>query len=516
MLCAIAGPVPVVAAKLRWASDGDVNAMDPYSRNETFQLSFLSNIYEPLIRRDRDEKLEPALAVSWEQTGPTVWRFHLRPGVKWQDGTPFTARDVVFSADRIRRPGSVVQSVLATVKAVRQIDDLTIDFDTNIIDPIFPQEMTSWLIMSKLWAEKNGAAEPSNLTIGQENYAVRHAMGTGPFRLVSREPGRRTILEPNSGWWDRRRDNLDRVEFDVINNDATRVAALLSGDVDMVYSVPPQDLARIRRTPGLRVISGPELRTIFLGMDQRRDELLKADVLGRNPFKDIRIRESFALAIDEEAIAAKLMRGQAHPTWLLWGPGVNGYDSKLDRRPKPDPLRAKKLLAEAGYPNGFSLTLDCPNDRYVEDNEICMAIAAMLARIGVRIDLNLRTKAIFYNEVGPPKYQTSFYLLGWTPITYDAHNSLFNLAVTRNPPRGEVNYGGYSNPEIDRLTDEIATETDSTRRQQMINEAAIILQKDFAYIPLHQQFLSWAARDNIQLVQMPDDFFPLRLVRVLD
>ncbi|MBV8588890.1 MAG: ABC transporter substrate-binding protein, partial [Acetobacteraceae bacterium] len=273
MLCAIAGPVPVVAAKLRWASDGDVNAMDPYSRNETFQLSFLSNIYEPLIRRDPDEKLEPALAVSWEQTGPTVWRFHLRPGVKWQDGTPFTARDVVFSADRIRRPGSVVQSVLATVKAVRQIDDLTIDFDTNIIDPIFPQEMTSWLIMSKLWAEKNGAAEPSNLTIGQENYAVRHAMGTGPFRLVSREPGRRTILEPNSGWWDRRRDNLDRVEFDVINNDATRVAALLSGDVDMVYSVPPQDLARIRRTPGLRVISGPELRTIFLGMDQRRDEL---------------------------------------------------------------------------------------------------------------------------------------------------------------------------------------------------------------------------------------------------
>ena len=289
-----------------------------------------------------------------------------------------------------------------------------------------------------------------NLSSGQENYAIRHAMGTGPYMLVSREPDRRTVVEANPGWWDKPVGNVSRAEFTVIGNAATRVAALLSGEVDMIYSVPPQDMDRIAHTDGLKLVTGPELRTIFLGMDQWRDELLRSDVKGRNPLKDRRVREAFALAIDEAAIAARIMRGQAHPTWLMWGPGVNGYDAGQDVRPKPDPARARQLLTEAGYPDGFSMSMDCPNDRYVNDEAICTAVVAMLARIGVKVDLTAQTKVRFFSKIQAPAYDTDFYMLGWTPTTYDAHNTLYNIIATRKLPQGEVNYGGYSNPRARR------------------------------------------------------------------
>jgi peptide/nickel transport system substrate-binding protein len=511
---AFALPQTGSAASFKWANNGDVNAMDPYTRNETFQLSFDANIYEPLVRRDRNLALEAALAVKWEQTSPTVWRFQLRSGVKWQDGSPFTADDVVFSAARVRAATSVMRSVLAPVKEIRKIDDLTVEFETAKPDPIFPQEITTWTMMSKAWSEKNGAAEPVNLTSGQENYAVRNAMGTGPFRLVLREPDRRTVLEANPGWWDKRQHNLDHVELDIISNAATRVAALLSGDVDMIYSVPPQDEERIKHTAGLKLIVGPELRTIFLGMDQWRDELIHSSVKGKNPFRDVRVREAFTLAIDEQAIASRVMRGQAHPTFVMFGPGVNGYDPKQDIRPKADIERAKKLMAAAGYGAGFELGMDCPNDRYENDEAICTAVTAMLAKIGVKINLTAQTKVRFFNKIAAPDYDTDFYMLGWTPNTYDAHNVFYNLVASRAVPRGEVNYAGYSDPRIDSLTDRMAVETDQAKRTQMIGEAVGIMQKEFAYIPLHQQVIAWAAKANIDLVQLADNYFPLRFVRV--
>ena len=510
----LAAPSGTSAAVFRWANNGDLNAMDPYTRNETFQLSFLANIYEPLIRRDSNLGLEPALAIKWEQTSPTVWRFTLRPDVKWQDGTPFTADDVVFSAARIRSPTSVMKSILAPVKEVRKIDDLTVEIETNKVDPIFPQEITTWVMMSKAWSEKNNATEPVNLSSNTENYAIRNTMGTGPFKLVLREPDRRTILEPNTGWWDKSEHNLTRVELSIIANPATRVAALLSGDVDMIYSVPPQDEARIKAAAGLRLISGKELRTIFLGMNQSRTELLQSSVKGKNPFKDVKVREAFVLAIDEDAIAARVMRGQAHPTWIMFGPGVNGYDAAQDKRPKVDVARAKALMAEAGYGDGFTVAMDCPNDRYENDEAICTAVAAMLAKINVKIELNAQTKVRYFNKIGPPDYATDFYMLGWTPNTYDAHNAFYNLMATRKSPAGEVNDAGYSNPELDKLIDQMVVETDPAKRTAMIHQAVEVVQKDFGYIPLHQQVIAWAAKSNIELVQMADNYFPLRLVRV--
>jgi len=504
---------PAGAVTFRWANDGDVNAMDPATRQETVQLSFLANIYEPLVRRNRDLGLEPALATSWEQTSPTVWRFHLRPNVKWQDGSPFTADDVVFTLQRTLSPNSSMRAPMSGVKEARKVDDLTVDFETTVPDPIFLQEQTNLLIMSKAWCEAHHATEP--VVIGKEdNYALHNAMGTGPFQLVSREPDRKTVLDKNPGWWDKPEHNLDRVEFNVIGSASTRVAALLSGEVDMIYSVPPQDMARIKQTPGLQLLQTPELRTIYLGFNVSRDELPSSDVKGKNPLRDQRVREAVALAIDEPAIASRVMLGLGHPTWEMWGPGINGYDAALDVRPKADPAKAKQLLADAGYPAGFRLGMDCPNDRYVMDEQICTAIVSMLARVGVKIDLTAQTKTKFFTKINGPNYDTDFYLLGWTPATYDAHNPLYTLLGTRDGKRGEVNNGGYSNPTLDALIAKIGVETDAAARNGMIRQSIEILQHDLPTIPLHQQVIVWAAKTNVSLAQPADNFFPYRYVTV--
>ena len=505
---------PASAANLRWAADGDAGAMDPYTRQETIQLAFLSNIYEPLARRNRTLALEPALALSWEQTGPSTWRFHLRPNVKWHDGSAFTSADVVFSVGRTLGKTSAMRAPLSTVKAVRAIDDMTVEFDTNKPDPIFPQEQTSFLIMSKAWCEAHNSVEAVQIGGKDDNFAVRNAMGTGPFRLVSREPDSKTVAERNPHWWDTPEHNLDRVEFHVISSAATRVAALLSGEMDMIYSVPPQDMARISRAQELRLIQSPELRTIFLGLGVSRDELLASDVKGKNPLKDPRVREAFALAIDAPMIVQRVMNGLGRPTTMLWGPGVNGYDPALDVLIKPDLARAKHLLAEAGYPNGFSIGFDCPNDRYVMDEQICMAITAMLTRAGINATLSTYPKARYLAKILAPKYDTDLFLLGWTPGTYDAHNVLLTLLGSRAGGRGEGNVGGYSNPAMDGLIDQIGNESDPAKRYAMINEAVAILKHDRPLIPLHQQVIVWAAKKEVGLTQPADNYFLYRFVTV--
>ncbi len=511
-------PAPDAAAQgnvFRWANDGDTNSMDPYTRQETFLLMFNNNIYDGLVRYNASLEIEPALAERWELLSPTHWRFHIRRNVTFSDGSPMTAEDVVFSIARSRGPGSNVAGTFASVATVTKVDDFTVDMVTTAPNPILLQEITTFMVMSKAWTERNNAVRVADLTSREENFASRNAMGTGPFVLTSREPDRRTVLAPNPRWWDTPRHNLSRVEFNVIANDATRVAALLSGEIDMVYTVPPQDAERIGRAPGLRILQGPELRTIYLGMDQLRPELLKSDVRGRNPFQDVRVRRAFYQAIDVQAIQRSVMRGQSRPTGLIYGPGVNGFVEADDQRLPLDLAASRRLLAEAGYPNGFGVTLDCPNDRYVNDEGICTAVVAMLARVGIRVTLNAQTRARFFAEVNAPRYNTSFYLLGWTPATGDAHNSLFNLARTRDgSASGVFNNGGYSNPRFDSLVDRIAVETDRAARQRLITEASVLMREDVGYIPLHQQQIVWALRNNIEVVQMANNYFPLRLVRM--
>lgn len=513
----LAGSLQAASAKtFRWANDGDSNSMDPYARQESFLLSFDGNMYEPLVRRDKDLKLEPALASEWSQVEPERWRFKLRQGVKFHDGTPFTADDVVFSFQRVTGPGSNLAPAVALVKEVRKIDDFTVDMITKGPDPILPGEISFWYMMSKAWCEKNNVTRAADLTKSEENYATNHANGTGPFMLKDRQPDVETTLVKNPNWWDKPVFNIDETVFHRIADAHTRVAALLSGDLDMIYTVPPQDIDRIAGTAHLKVIKGPELRTIYLSFDVLRPELLESSVKGKNPMQDIRVRKAFYQAIDEEAIKSKVMRGYAVPTALMVGPGINGFDPSLNKRLLPyDPTAAKQLLAEAGYPEGFEIGLDCPNDRYINDEGICTAVVAMLAKIGVKVNALIQTRAKYFAKILGPGYNTSFFLLGWTPGTYDAHNMLINLMVKRTGKgRGDYNSGGFSNPRLEPLVDEIQVETDSEKRAAELHEALKIVKEEVASIPLHQQVLVWATRDNVELVQLADNQFPLRFVNM--
>lgn len=516
LLAAAAFPCgAAAAATLRWSHDQDLFSLDPYARQETFLQSFVSNIYEPLVRRGKDLKLEPALAVRWSETAPDRWRFDLRHDVRFQDGTPFTADDVVFSFARVSGPHSSLANALAAVRDVTKLDDFTVEIRTNEPDPILPEELTIWDIMSARWCTENGAQRPGDALKGEETFATNHANGTGPFMVETRQPDVETALVPNRQWWDHAEHNLDRAVFRPMPNKAA-VAALVAGSLDMLYTVPPQATDRIARTPGLHLVHGPELRTIFLGFNVARDELPDGNVKGRNPFRDRRVRQAFYQAIDENTITAKVMRGFATPAGLLVGPGVVGFDPVLDKRLPFDPAAAKALLAEAGFPSGFSAGMDCPNDRYLNDEAICGSIVAMLGKIGVKLHPTVDTRGKFFAKLLMPDYRSSFFLLGWAPAAADALNPLVNLVATRNKDahRGDANFGGYSNPAIDALIAEAAAESDETKRVDLLRRALARVRDDIAYIPLHQQQIVWAAHNNVELVQQPDGTFPLRYVRV--
>jgi peptide/nickel transport system substrate-binding protein len=499
------------AATLRVADAGDALSMDPHSLWEGVQLSVTGNIYEPLVGRGKDMSLVPALATRWTSISPTVWRFELRRGVRFHDGTPFTADDVVFSFKRAAAPGSDVLTITAPIKGVRKVDDFTVDIETLNPLPTLPDTLPLLYIMSRTWCEANHAENPVDRRKGVENTASFKANGTGPYRLRERQPSVRTVLARNADHWEHNRNTYDEVVFMPIASEATRVAALLSGEVDVMEPVPPQDVQRIKSTRGFAVLQGPELRTIFLGMDQKRDELLYSSVKGRNPFKDRRVRQAFYQAIDIEAIRSRIMRGAATPTALLIGPGVRGFQPDMNKRLPYDPLAAKALLTQAGYPDGFDIVLNCPNDRYVNDAQICLAVAANLARIGVKVTVQAESKTLFFPRL--LRRDTSFYLSGYTPGTVDVHEALSGMMATRTETgQGTSNSGGYSNPEVDELLRKIQSEMNDGERNRLIREVFRIQQDDVAYIPLHQQALAWAFTDRIKLVQMPHNFMAFKWI----
>ncbi len=526
----IALAAPTQANELRFAFQGDIHSMDPYSLNETFSIGTLGNVYEGLVQRAPDLSIEPALAESWQIVEPTRWRFNLRRGVTFHDGRPFTADDVVFSYERALSEGSDIKAKFATVAEIKKIDDFTVDILTRSPNPILTSEFETWLIMSQGWAEEHGAEKAESAAGQDESYANRHANGTGPFKLVSREADVRTVLEVNPDWWNaaNKTHNLTKVTFTPIASDATRVAALLTGELDMAYPVPVQDLGRISDAEGTEVLVGPEVRTVYLGLDQFRDELLYSDVKGKNPFKDKRVRQAMYQAIDTVAIKDKVMRGASNPSAMMIAPGIIGFNPDFSRLPF-DPDAAKGLLAEAGYPDGFEVTLDCPNDRYVNDEAICQAVVAMMAKIGIQVELLAQPKSIYFGKILAPNLDTSFFLLGWQPDSFDSWNPLANLhACPRSGPdealwaeesrgsltQGKFNIGGYCNPRVDELTQLILSETDQEIRGAMLDEVWQITIDDLAYIPLHQQAVSWGVRSGVKVEQRADNVFKWRHVVV--
>jgi peptide/nickel transport system substrate-binding protein len=506
VLCAL-GAVSLVASAqtIRIANQGDALSLDPHSLNESLQLSVTANVYETLVGRNKDLSLAPLLATSWKQTSPNVWRFELRKGVVFHDGTPFTADDVVFSFARAQGDGSDMRATLSDIKAVRKVGDLAVEIETNGPFPILPDVISLTMIMSKKWCEENQATKPVDRRKGIENTASFKANGTGPFRVRERQPNVRTVFTRNGTYWGKIEGNAQEIVFTPIANPATRVAALVSGEVDVMEPVPVQDIARINAAPTARVITGPELRTIFLGMDQKRDELQYSNIKGKNPFKDKRVRQAFYQAIDIAGIQRTVMRGASRPTGLLVGPGINGWTAEQDKRLPYDVEAAKKLMTEAGYPNGFEVTMNCPNDRYVNDGQICQSVAANLARINVKINLAAETKGTYFPKI--LRRDTSFYMLGWTPTTYDAHNALSSLtACPDDKGTGQFNLGAYCNPKLDELTKKIQSETDKTKRNELIKEAFKLHADDIGTLPLHQQSLAWGVSKKVELVQLADNF----------
>ena len=495
---------PAQAQTLRWAAQNDILTLDPYAQNHATTNNILMHAYEGLTRYNDKYQVEPALATKWTYVTPTQVRFELRKGVKFHDGTPFTADDVVFSFGRVKQPQGTFQHTVGGVNEVKKVDDHTVDFILAGPNPLLLRNIIDFRILSKAWAEKNKATNTQDYKAKEENYASRNAMGTGPYKITGWTPDQRVTMTINTDWWDKHTGNVKDVVYTPIKSDPTRVAALLSGDVDMLTDLPTQDVARLRADPKLKIVDGPEVRTIFLAPDVGSPELKYSSVKGKNPFADKRVRQALSMAIDREAIKRNTMRGLSIPAGLMVAPGVNGNTPELDAPMKVDTERAKKLLADAGYPNGFEVRLNCPNNRYVNDEEICQNIVAMWAKIGVKSPLVTENMATFSQKF--QSYDTSIYLLGWGVSTYDAQYTLQSLVRTRTSGAdGNFNFSKISDPKIDSLVDAMKIESDVNKRNGMIREALLHLKEEQWLIPLHHQMRPWAMKPGVTTVHRSDD-----------
>ena len=498
---------PADAATLRWAGRGDMQTTDPHSQNEILTNNINILVYETLVTRDKTLAIVPSLAESWTQVDPTTWRFKLRANVRFHDGTPFTADDVVFSFERARADTSQLRVYANASGVPKRIDDLTVVFTTSGPNPIELEHIANINIMSRAWCAKNKAMKPQNYAQKEDMITARAANGTGPYVLKSREPDVKTVLTKNPDWWGIKaglfEGNVDMLVYLPIVSDATRVAALLSGEVDLVNDPPPQDVPRLKETPNIRILESAENRVVFIGMDQHRDELRYSSVKGRNPFKDKRVRQALYQAIDIEAIRERTMRGLAQPTGAML-PSPAQSTPELEKRLPYDRAKARQLLAQAGYPKGFAVTLDCPNNRYINDEKICQALAAMWAQVGITVAVNAQPRANYFPKL--EKLDTSLYLLGWGGGATDAIFILQPVLSTWNGKGdGDYNYGRYSNPRLDEIVAKVKVEMNPAARLGEIRDALAAQAADINHLPLHRQVIPWAARANVTAVHRADN-----------
>lgn len=494
------------AETLRWARAGDTLTMDPHAQNEGPTHTIAHQIYEPLILRDSAGQIEAALATSWgpSPSNPNIWEFKLREGVTFHDGAEFDSEDVVYSLNRAMTPDSDMKELLSSVKEVRAKDKYTVEIETDGPNPIMASNLTNLFIMDKGWTEKN-APKVQDFENGEETFGSRNTNGTGAYMLVSREADAKTVLKAYDGYWGKGMFPLDVTEivYTPIQNNATRVAALLSGEVDFNQEVPVQDLARIDGTDGLKVIKAPQNRVIFFGMNQGDADLTTDNVEGKNPLADVRVRQAMNMAINRDAIQKVVMRDQSIPAGVAMPPFVNGWTKELDVVPANDMDAAKKLMMEAGYGDGFSITLNCPNDRYINDEAICQAAVGMLGQIGVKVNLDALPKAQHFPLIN--KLETDFYMLGWGVPTFDSEY-IFNFLVhSRSDERGSWNGTRYSNADIDAKIVSLSSETDLDKRNATIAEIWAQVQKDMLYLPIHHQVLNWGMTDGLETVVQPED-----------
>ncbi|MDO5703577.1 MAG: ABC transporter substrate-binding protein [Paracoccus sp. (in: a-proteobacteria)] len=485
---------------MRWAGAKDIYSLDPYSYGDSYTIAFLNHVYEGLVRYDENLEIEPALATEWEIVSPSLWRFKLREGVTFHDGAEFTADDVLASLARVSHETSPLRGNLPAYKSATKIDDHTIEIELSGPYPLLLNDLTNIHIFDDSWMKANNSELPTDVSAQVEGFATFNANGTGPFKLESRVPDSSTVLLKNAEWWDEPRHNLDRIEFTPITSAPTRVAALLSGEIDLVDEAPVQDLGRLSASPGIQVLERANLRTIMAGFN-RKEKL--AD--GRdNPFNDLRVRQAFELALDKDLIQKRVMRGKSRNAGTIIAPEIPGYDAALDQFPAADPAQAQKLLKEAGH-EGLPFVLTCTTDAYVNEEEMCNAMVSMLTRAGFKPTLDIGPQA-----VQTPKRsggQADVYLVGWAnePML-DSYSILVQMVESKSGTAGVFNWGGWSYPQVDALIRQASTEMDRDKRLALQTEALKAVKDELILVPLHQQPMAWAMSDKVEdVAQLADN-----------
>lgn len=475
------------AATFKWASQGDILTFDPHAQNEAFNNTANSYVYEALVNLNKG-KVTPSLAESWTSV-PEGFVFKLRKGVKFHEGETLTAEDVAFSINRALHPISQFKTFTAGILGAEALPNGDVLIKTINHSPVLLNQLAYLRILNKAWAEKHGATAPQNFVAKEEAYAAKHANGTGPFKLQSREVDIKTVFVENPDWWNKANKvgNVTEGIYTPIKSAATRMAALLSGEVDFVPDPATQDIQRLKNNSKVKLQSGPELRVLMISLDQMRDESPYVFVDGKktdkNPFKDIRVRQALYQAIDIKTLQRAVMRGFSIPNGTIVSSETNGWSAKAADRLPYDPQAAKKLLAEAGYPNGFEFTLDCPNNRYINDEAIGKALAGMV---------------------------------GWGASTQDALFPLQSLVETVDVKKGNglSNIGRVSDPELDALIEKIKEEENFDKRNELIEQALLRVNKNIYVLPLHTQVINWALKKNIDAPLRADDRLELDKVVV--
>jgi peptide/nickel transport system substrate-binding protein len=490
----------IQAADLSIGISADITSLDPQYVATQHNVELGWNVFGALTRVDENARIIPGLATSWRAVDPLTWEFKLRKGVKFHDGTEFTADDVAYS---LVRPLAIAGSPGGFAVYVRRIvskqivDPYTIRLKTATPYGAMPQDLNAIMIVSKKAAFN---ATPADFDSG------RAMIGTGPYKFVRWTRGDRVELARFEGYWDKK-PAWDKVTFRMMSNDPARTAALLSGDVDVIENVPPSDLTRLRANPNLRLEQTVSWRTIFFHMDQYRTQPplitdLDGKPLAKNPFMDVRVRRAFSKAMNRKALVERAMENMAVPASNVVSPQIFGHHAPS--KPEAyDPEGAKKLLAEAGYPNGFAITVSAPNDRYINDDQVAQAVAQMLSRIGIKCAVEAMPFNVYLTKARDQQF--SFAMLGWG--SYAADLALRALLMTPNVDKGNGawNWGRYSNPKMDKLVEQALDTVDDAKREEYAREAAALAANDVAIIPLYHQIVTWAMKKNITYKARTDE-----------
>ncbi|ELR64105.1 Dipeptide-binding ABC transporter, periplasmic substrate-binding component [Photobacterium marinum] len=478
-----------LAADIKVAYDADPVSLDPHEQLSGGTLQMSHMVFDPLVRYTQELDFEPRLAASWERVDDKTFRFKLRKGVKFHSGNTMTADDVVWTFKRLKDSPDF-KAIFEPYTELKKVNDYTVDLISKGPYPLVLQTATYIFPMdSKFYTGKTAdGKDKAELVKHGNSYASTHVSGTGPFIVTAREQGVKVEFERFKDYWDKgSKGNVDKLTLVPIKEDATRVAALLSGGVDMIAPVAPNDHKRVKQAKGIDLVTLPGTRIITFQMNQNSNEALK----------DVRVRQAIVHAINNEGIVKKIMKGFATAAGQQGPSGYSGYSEELV--PRYDLKKAKQLMKEAGYEKGFTLTMMAPNNRYVNDAKVAQAAAAMLSKIGIKVDLKTLPKAQYWPEFDV--CAADMMMIGWHSDTEDSANFSEFLTMTRNEEtgKGQYNCGHYSNPEVDKLVEASNVETDPAKRAKMLQQVEATLYNEAAFVPLHWQNLAWGASDKLDI-----------------